>query len=159
MDTATIHWMTGVYEFGQLNVTGNNLLDGHGFYAIYAARWNSSEENYDILDLLYIGQAYGQNLRTRISQDHDSAYDCIRRLIRKNSDIVPVFKIGTISRCSLSRITQEFIDDIESCLIFRNQPKCNTQNMISYNGRVIGVTSEGDYPFIKHYSQCGEYRI
>ncbi|MDA3885882.1 MAG: hypothetical protein PF638_09845 [Candidatus Delongbacteria bacterium] len=155
METATIHWMTGVYQFGELNVTSNNLLDGKGFYAIYAARWNSREESYDILDLLYIGQAYGQSLRTRISQDHDSAYDCIGKTLKNNPDVVPVFKVGTISQCFFSRIAQEFIDDIESCLIFRNQPKCNTQNVASYNGRVIGVTNEGDYPLIHQYLTCG----
>ncbi|NOR45426.1 MAG: hypothetical protein GQ534_07550 [Candidatus Delongbacteria bacterium] len=159
MDTATINWMTGVYQFGQLNVTGNHLLDDNGFYAIYAARWNSNVEKYDILDLLYIGQAFGQSLRTRISQDHDSAYDCIEKIMKNDPDVVPVFKVGTITQYSLSRITQEFIDDIESCLIFRNQPKCNTQNMIAYNGRVIGVTNEGDYPMLKQYLQCGEYNI
>lgn len=76
MATVHINWGKGVIRFNQIKDFRLGRLDEKGFYAILGAIYNSNTKNWGNLKLLYIGQAFDQPLRERISQEHP-AYECV----------------------------------------------------------------------------------
>ena len=154
MEEVTIHWAKGVIEFSDIESSGEMQLDYVGFYAILGARRDAAGSSYTNVELLYIGQAYEQILRKRIVQPH-SAYACVTQWLKEHPGFVPVIMIGL--REVTSQRSQSLYDDIECCLIFDNQPRCNDKCKEGYSktGRHIRITNEGDYAPLRQVTTCG----
>jgi hypothetical protein len=153
MDTAKIDWSETIVKLVDIDQSKNPYLDKKGFYAILTGKFNSLEEKFQNIKLRYIGQAYRQTLRIRVPQDH-IAYKKIEKYLKNNPDYEPLVMLGIISEHSKEKLTYQFIDDIEACLIFSNKPDCNTKNIDSYDGRDIKVINTGDYCPLDEISKC-----
>jgi hypothetical protein len=157
MDSVTINWQKGVIRFADLGTSLDDYLDGSGFYAVVAGKYDQQARNYTGIKLLYIGQAFDQTLRERIPQPHD-AYTCVNQYLKNHPGTTPLAMLGAITSASVERVTQQFVDDTECCLIFSNQPSCNTSCRDSYSGRSIRITNTGDFWPLKETSSCGGVR-
>ena len=153
IDFATIWWDHEVLTPDQLAGTERPAFNNRGFYCILGARADHHEKCWRDLDLLYIGQAYRQTIRDRVLQEH-AAYECVNEYLRQAQDKNIVVMAGIVVDASLDRITQEFFDDIECCLIYSNDPLCNTACAESYSGRPLFVVNEGDYSPLRKRSSC-----
>ncbi|GMO51904.1 MAG: hypothetical protein Ta2G_09640 [Termitinemataceae bacterium] len=153
MDNATINWFQGMIKLSDIKESRDKNLDKHGFYVILTGKFDPPSGQYTDIKLQYIGQAYKQTIRVRILQEHD-AYTEIAKYLKKNIGFELLVMSGTIATSSLAKLTYQFIDDVEACLIFDNQPLCNTRNMDSYNGRNITVNNTGDYLPLQQVSIC-----
>jgi len=156
VDTIRISWPKGAVLFDEIKNFKHDdwNLDKNGFYALLSGSWDNPEKSWKNLKLLYIGQAFDQTLRERIIQDHP-AYKCVRDYQKEHSvDII--VKIGFIKESTAERLTQQLYDDVECCLIFCNQPLCNTTCKDSYAGRDLQVLNEGDPAGIKDSCVCSK---
>ena len=127
-------------------------MDDNGFYAILGANYDKTKNQWIDFDLLYMGQVFDQTLRQRISQPHD-AYTCVNANTKKTQKTA-IIMVGVIKETSVERITQEFVNDVECCLIYSNQPLCNDKCKEEYTGRSLEITNtEGYYP-LKETSSC-----
>jgi len=151
MDQVQIKWFNNI-PFKTISQSENKHLDKKGFYALLGARYDKDSKNWKVI-LLYIGQAFDQTLRNRIPQDHPG-YECVYDYIKKNPGKEIRVMIGIIEKTNLEKITQTLFDAIECCLIFCNQPKCNTQCKESYTGRDLQVTNTGAYIPLKPKCTC-----
>jgi len=155
MDTVHINWEESVIRFSNIKDSNNSKLDGKGFYAILGAIYNAEKNNWGNIKLLYIGQAFGQTLRERIQQEHP-AYECVFDYQKKYSNVGIVVMLGVIEKSTVEKLTQQLFDDIECCLVFRNQPLCNTSCKESYSGRDLKVINTGHpYP-LKEECPCSK---
>jgi hypothetical protein len=133
LDTVTIEWGHNAERFENIGRSALSHLDENGFYAILGANPDPTKNQWADFDLLYIGQAFDQTLRQRIPQPHP-AYSCVNENIKKTGKTVIVM-VGVITEKSVERLTQDFIDDVECCLIYSNQPLCNDKCKDEYNHR------------------------
>jgi hypothetical protein len=63
---------------------------------------------------------------------------------------------GIVTHASVQRLSQDFVDDVECCLIYSNQPLCDQKCKEEYTGRSIKITNvDGTYIPVKRLSQCG----
>ncbi len=129
-------------------------LNQSGFYMLLTGE-PVDERQFNINELLYIGQAYDQTLRVRIPQQHP-AYDCIVKKYKGKFLYLAVCSI--ISLQGISGITHELFDDIECCLIYRNGPLCNINCRDEYNSnrrrREIQIENTGKYDPLEQNSRC-----
>lgn len=152
MDTVDIHWDENVIQFNNVKGSKNPKLDGKGFYAILGAVFEPKTEKWGSIKLLYTGQAFDQDLRKRILQEHP-AYKCVFNYEKRHSGVGIVVMLGAIRKSTFERYTQQIFNDIECCLIFCNQPLCNTSCKESYSGRDLKVINIGHpYPLKKECS-------
>lgn len=152
MDSVTIEWSNPI-RYDRLENSRVDALGYSGFYMIIEGVLDSNTRQYTDFELLYIGQAYRQNIIVRIQQDHQ-ADDCIDEFLNEFKECVLFVKAGLIVEMSQERDSQPLFNDIECCLIFRNQPICNTMCKDSYNGRDIKIENTGNYEPLKRYSRC-----
>jgi hypothetical protein len=152
LDTVTIEWGRTATRFEQIARSQLAHLDQNGFYAIIGANYDETKKEWTNLDLLYIGQAFDQTLRQRIPQPHD-AYSCVNENIKKTGKTVIVM-VGVIRETSAERVTQDFVDDVECCLIYSNQPLCNDKCKDEYRGRPLRITNTEGYSPLKPSSSC-----
>jgi hypothetical protein len=147
-DWAIIEW----HEEDWIPDELDEIPDGH-FYVIYAAE----EKGNKLLDceILYIGMAYYQDIKTRINQRH-IAYNSFEDYHEENLNKELFIIVGAIVDYSLGRITRKFCSDVEACLIANNQPYCNKHSKKGYYGRNIEVTNTGNYKPLKRTSYCGD---
>jgi len=155
MDTVHIDWGEGVIRFDSIGKANISRLDEKGFYAILGAVYNSEKKYWENLKLLYVGQAFDQTLRERIPQEH-SAYECAFDYQRKHSGVGIVVMLGTIKNSIVEKLTQQFFDDIECCLVYCNRPLCNTSCQETYTGRTLMIINEGNYSPLKEECDCSE---
>ena len=157
MDTVYINWVQGVVPFHQIKDFRHKTydLDRNGFYAILGGTYDSRSRGWKNLKLLYIGQAFDQTLRERIPQEHP-AYQCVFEYRKRHSGVDILVKIGFIEKSTVERSTQQLFDDIECCLIFCNQPLCNTTCKESYSGRDLQVINVGHYRRLKEKCTCSK---
>jgi hypothetical protein len=151
MDTIQIKWINKM-RFDNISEDENKSLDMNGFYALLGARYNENEKIWKVT-LLYVGQAFDQTFRERIPQDHP-AYRCVFDWIKKNLGNEIRVMVGVIEKTSVEKRTQALFDDVECCLILRNQPVCNEQCKESYKGRDLQVINTGDFIPLKDKSSC-----
>jgi hypothetical protein len=148
VDWAVVDWGDSAAPFHLVD-----CLDGDGcdFYTVFSAtplpgkkrQWTRP------LRLLYVGLAYHQTVHERIKQDHQS-YDHLVKYFsanRKEKDFLVM--LGRVTAQSTQRRSEAFVKDVEGLLIFSNQPKFNTQNRQSYNGRHLVVMNNGRYEPLK----------
>lgn len=155
MDTVHIDWDETVIRFKNVKDSKRPKLDKKGFYAILGAVFNTKTKKWGTLKLLYIGQAFDQNLRERVPQEHP-AYECVFNYQKKHSSVDIVVMLGTIKKSTVQKSTQQLFNDIECCLILCNQPLCNTSCKDSYSGRDLKVINAG-HPFpLKKECSCSE---
>jgi len=154
LDAFTVHWTQSVDTLQAIASSTTKLpnLDNNGFYALLGGRWNDTTKKWSDLELLYIGQAFDQTLRTRILQPHD-AYTCIEAQLEKTGKTAIVM-VGVVTQASVQRLTQDVIDDLECCLIYSNQPLCNERCKDTYSGREITITNIGGNFPLKASSAC-----
>jgi len=152
MDEATIEW-SSIIPYSNVKDSVNNSLDENGFYIILVGKRKSPNEYVDI-KLQYIGQAYEQTIRERVLQPHPSADVKINKYLSDNREYVKLVKSGIITESSQERITQSFFDDIEACLISKNNPPANDQNKNGYKGRDIIVKNIGKCAQLEAKSEC-----
>jgi len=140
MTHVTIHWSKNVAKLSSISESNIEHLDEKGFYAIYLAE---KLKNGDLGDpiLLYIGQAYNQTIRERLLQQHSSE-KCFNEWKKNNPGFDIWVQAGVIKDAGQERITSKLFDDIECCMIYTNQPKCNTQCKERYSGRDIEIIHE-----------------
>ena len=155
MDTATINWAKGVITWDHLGSSSESYLKEAGFYAILAGTLNPTTKQYEQIKLLYIGQAYEQTLGECIPQPH-AGYECINAYAQKNPSAKILVMVGVLTQTNRENITQQFFNDIECCLIFRNQPLCNTLCEDSYSGRNLSITNTGDFNPLAQSCVCGK---
>lgn len=157
MDTIYINWVQGVVPLHQIKDFRHKTydLDKNGFYAILGGTYDSRSKGWKNLKLLYIGQAFDQTLRERIPQEHP-AYQCVFEYRKRHSGVDILVKIGFIEKSTVERSTQQLFDDIECCLIFCNQPLCNTTCKESYSGRDLQVINSGYYRRLKEKCTCSK---
>jgi hypothetical protein len=150
----TIEWRENVSTFDVIADPQSKLphLDEKGFYAILASVRDTSTNKWNKFDLLYIGQAFDQTLRERISQPHD-AYTCVNAKV-KETEKTAIVMVGFIKQASVENITQSLLDDIECCLIYSNKPRCNIQCKDEYKGQPLKITNTGGYQPLKANSEC-----
>jgi hypothetical protein len=153
MDSVTVDWAQGIITVDGLEQSKNPCLDQAGFYAILAGNLNATTKRYTNLILLYIGQAYNQTLRVRIPQEHD-AYECVNAYARDNPTVTLLIMVGVVTDMPGNRATQQLYDDVECCLINKNQPRCNTACKDNYSGRDLTVTNTGDFSPLAQQSVC-----
>ena len=144
MDSVTIDWAQGCTRFDRVNNSQKEYFDKKGFYVVLTGKYNKDSNKFENIRLQYIGLAYDQSIRERVQQEH-SAYSKIQNYLNEHSEYTPLVMVGIIKNSTLGRITKDFFEDIEACLINDNKPLCNTQSIESYNGRDIKVTNTGDY--------------
>lgn len=136
-----------------LRAMEDSRLEESGFYCLACIEPSIPVAAHLPLMAYYIGKAYGQTLRDRISQKsgHEVAYQCI---IDNCYGKQLLLNIANISRTNLEKETEELYNDIECCLIYENrtQPLCNRNCVQSYSGsgRKINITNSGVcYPLKK----------
>jgi|GEM_PF-1717749 len=153
MDIVTINWAKGAIDYETLKTSKQSYLKKTGFYAMLMGIYNPALGKYENTKLLYIGQAYKQTLGERILQPHNG-YDCINNYIRKTPNAKLLTMVGVLAKTNISKVTQELFDDIECCLIYHNQPKCNEICKKSYSGRQLTIINTGDFSPLKPASDC-----
>ena len=153
MDKAMVNWSKDVIRSLEIATSHNEYLDNHGYYAIISGKWDSTGKTYRNIKLHYIGKAYEQTIRTRVQKEH-VAYKCINKYTASNPESVILVMTGVVTQKSIDRLTHQFVDDIEACLIMANQPTCNSQSTESYSGRSIHITNTGDYSPLKEKCDC-----
>lgn len=153
MARVKITWSVNCDWLSNANNSTLEYLDDNGFYAIYLGKHDRETRKVKDSRLLYIGQAYDQTIRQRIQQPHD-VDECMSNFKKKNPGYDLFFKSGIVSEIDQQKISSQLVDDVECCMIFRNQPECNTQCRESYMGREIIVEHEN--PWIIRNSSCEE---
>jgi hypothetical protein len=148
MDWALIYWYPHVYTLEKIDKADEQ----NDFYAILGAKRGYKE--WRDLDLLYIGMAFRQTVKERIMQPHE-AYTCINEYLKDNPGREIIIMVGMLVDYSLDRVTEQFVEDIECCLIHSNQPWCNERCKTSYTARPLLVLNDGDYAPLKKKSHCG----
>lgn len=150
-DHAVVDW-SNAFTIDELDELDHEIT-AH-FYALVAATLDPVRKMWTNLDLLYIGLAYHQHVAIRVSQDH-TAYSCVNGHMRAHPKKRLIVMAGTIVRASLERISQQFVHDVECCLIYCNQPKCNVACKGSYARRALVVENTGDYVPLHESCDCG----
>lgn len=147
MEKIIINWSSKQYNFtkrSELRDLDEDFLDENGFYHIFAIKYDEMKEKYVYSDKLYIGVAYEQPLRTRISQPH-SAYTQINKYLKDHPDRSVKISVGWISYSTSERRTKELYYDIENALIYNSRPLYNEQKIEKYDGRTIEIRNAGKY--------------
>lgn len=171
-DSVTLDWK-GKYELfmieanedfdsfvKKLNASIPNLnlstLDKRGFYMLILGTPNPDDKKkYKRKELSYIGQTYKQTLRERIPQEkgHEKAFECI---IKRGKGYYLYLAVGGITQKSVANETEDLYNDIENCLIFTNQPVCNTDYKKAYlSKRCLSILNTGSYQPLRESSACG----
>ena len=153
MDTVEITWDQGFTPWNSTQNSTSSNLDKKGYYCILGATYDQTEKKWKGYTLLYIGAAFDQSIRTRLSQPHDADPD-IDRWIRGHPGTQRVVMTGVISRTTQQSLTWELVNDAECCLIFSNQPACNSKCKESYSGRDILVANKGDFSPLGESAHC-----
>ncbi|UTC44434.1 hypothetical protein [Treponema sp. OMZ 857] len=151
MDKVTINWNENCVLYEMISNSDHKYLDEHGFYAILTGIYDKVENTYKSIKLHYIGKAYEQTIRERVLQKH-TAYDCIKKYLKEDPRRNVLVMTGKIVKYSVGKITKQLVDDTEACLIYTNQPLCNTMSKNSYEGRDIEIINTGDYLPLKEKS-------
>jgi len=150
VEWAGIDWGDDVAPFHK-----TDELDGDGceFYTVFSAVASGKNEWVRPYRLLYVGLAYHQSVQKRIRQDHQ-AYDQVCAYLsehRRDRDVLVM--LGHLRVYSPERVTREFVGDVESLLIFENQPRFNKRNKNTYEGRPLVVASLGEYEPLKRMAK------
>jgi hypothetical protein len=155
LNTVTIEWTRIVGRFASIAQSTSILphLNERGFYVLLAGNYDETKNIWTDLEPMYIGQAFDQTLRARITQRHPT-YDCVEKYLRRSGKVAGVM-VGIIAEASVERITQDFVNDVECCLIYTNQPDCNDNCKNEYKGRPIKITNKGgSYLPVKPVCKC-----
>lgn len=124
MDSVTIRWKSTNY---------NGLINCDDCF-LYAVTFKK--------ELRYIGMAYSQSAHARLMhKDH------IRKKYQYLMDGITVW-LGYIHYQSFPNISHKRIHDIESLLIYMNQPEDNTQSKKNYTGRPNLIVRSKYFPHL-----------
>lgn len=149
VDWAVVDWSDRTYRFDKIDSIDE---DGH-FYAIMSGLPGKRRGDWEDTKLLYVGVAFRQHVVTRMKQDH-SAYSSIVRYIATNRKRDLLVMIGGVLEHSAQRLRREFVEHIESLLIFRNKPRFNVRSTGDYRGRDLVVINSGYFEPLKRTSAC-----
>ena len=130
------------------------LTDGKGFYMLILTDKDSQTDIYK--PSLYIGLAYKQSMEIRPGQvsGHQAAYQCV---IKNSKDKVLFIKLGVLTKCNLDKKTEQLYEDIEKCLIYCNQPTCNTLNKSNYeSNRIVKIQNTGYFVSLIENCDCSK---
>jgi hypothetical protein len=149
--TVTINWVNNVVRLSKIKTSRLPSLDQKGFYAILGAK-QDEKRKWEVMTLLYIGQAFDQTLRERIPQEQ-RAYKCVAAFLGNNlgTKAEAIVIHGLVGRSSAS-LNEDLVDDIECCLVNSNQPLCNQPCKDSYKGRPLAITNVGGFYPLKEQS-------
>lgn len=122
----------------------NFVPQASGIYVAFVCKASTEEDSFDCTRIAYIGKAEGSNnLRKRIqehiSNDHDSwAKSC------ELSD-------GEFFMYTYAVFDDSRLADVESALIFRNQPIVNKEHKDKYNGQsyILWISCDGNTGLLK----------
>ena len=150
-----VNWKSSVYTKNQIE---NEDLEGYHLYSmITMKKVKSGGITLEIrdTDVLYIGMTHKQDVGTRIVQPHKEAQTKIDNFMNQASNKnKPIrYIIGKIISFD-EDITEDFIRDVECCLIFRNQPVGNDKCKESYPRGSIIIQNEGYFTPLRNTSQC-----
>jgi hypothetical protein len=153
MEVVLIEWAQSVVPFHQIKDFKSETcnLDRKGFYVILSG--TKTAKGWVKPRLLYVGQAFDQTLRERIPQER-MEYQCVYSHQKAHAGAPIWVMIGFIKETSVGRVNQQLFDDIECCLIFSNQPMCNTACKDSYSGRDLEVINVGHYAPLEERCTC-----
>jgi len=144
LNTVTIEWTKIVGRFASIAQSTSILphLNERGFYVVLAGNYDETKNIWTDLESMYVGQAFDQTLRARMTQCHP-ADDCVDKYLRRSGKVAGVM-VGIIAEASVERITQDVVNDVECCLIYSNQPVCNDN-----------CNKGGSYLPVKSVCKCG----
>jgi hypothetical protein len=151
MRIVTINWVDNVVRLSKIKTSRLPSLDQKGFYAILGAK-QDEKRKWEVMTLLYIGQAFDQTLRERIPQEQ-KPYKCVTAFLRNNLNTKAEALVmhGLVGRSS-STLSQDLVDDIERCLVNANQPLCNEVRRGSNDGKPLMITNMGGFYPLKEQS-------
>lgn len=137
-----------------LDKFNESFTDEKGFYILIHTEVDSQNTIYK--PPLYIGLTYKQELGVRPGQisGHQAAYECA---IEKSKNKLLFLKLGVLSETSVGKKTEQLYEDIEKCLIFCNEPTCNTNHKSNYeSSRILSIKNIGQHHSLNEESNCPE---
>ena len=148
MDRAIITWDQDVVRFGEVSTSKHPLLRGHGYFAVLSARLDEPNDVWHDLELLFIGEAFGERLGRAIPQPRP-AYQRLQNRLASRPGKELVVMLGEQTGTTLKRVTRGFTDDVVRCLVVRHEALCNDSYSGPYDGRKISVINRGAFRPLK----------
>jgi len=159
LDSVDITWDPGLTRWNDVGTSKRPLLDKNGFYGIVVGRFDAKENMWKDCGVQFIGMAFDQTLRQRLLKPHD-ADPSIDAEVNANPGYERAVMVGALTRSSLGKVTWDLVNAVECCLIFSNQPPCNTKCKDAYSGKgEVQVTNLGDFAPLKNESRCSPTSI
>lgn len=148
MDRAIITWDPDVIRFSAVAKSRHPALRSSGYFAILAARLDEAADVWHDLELLFIGEAFGDRLVAQITKPRP-AYERINGRMKSRPGKELIVMLGEQTGTTLKRVTRGFTDDVLRCLVVRHEPPCNEGFNAPYDGRKISVINRGDFRPLK----------
>jgi len=106
-------------------------------------------------NLLYIGISRNQDLWCEMDYSAGRLHRRIHGYFINHNYADYWWWVGEImrNRSTIRRITNRLLFDVESLLIFSNQPLMNTQHIARYNGRRCLVVRSENFSLIRNYNR------
>lgn len=137
-------------------VTKDNIDDAPqraGIYVAFVCKKLVDRDGYYVCSrIAYIGKAEGSdNLRKRIQQHFDMDHKRWTQLCQLSSDETFVYAYAIFEDSRLA--------DVESALIYENQPVANVQHNDKYNGNswILWITCEGNIGMLNPWFSVVRY--
>lgn len=122
----------------------NSVPQASGLYVAFVCKASTREDSCDCTRIAYIGKAEGtNNLRKRIQEHINDDYDSWKQTCQLSDDELFVYTYAVFEDPRLA--------DVESALIFCNQPIVNKQHKDRYNGQsyILWINCDGNIGLLK----------
>ena len=145
VDVVELKW-SGPFRFQELYEEDYDyVMEEKGIYMVVGGR-----------KILYISKTYDQDFISRLRQHtRDRLWLCVKRAMRKKRSKEPFFKVGEL----LDVASRSRIGNIESFLIWVEEPLCNKKSTLSYYGRDLEVRNFGNYWPLKELYATENYDV
>jgi hypothetical protein len=147
MDRAILTWDVDVVPAADLATSVHPLLERNGYYCLVAAHLDEEADLWGDLELLFVGGAAEQTLRTAASEQRREHAEAMALADRAGKSVVVM--LGELSDSTLGRKTRRFLDDIEQCLALRNGPAVSQIPSDFVEARHLSVVNRGDFAPLK----------
>ena len=138
MDRAKLSWSEYAIPLDGIETSNHPLLkEKKGFYALIGAKLDEEADVWRDISLLHIGHTSGQSLLARVTQDQP-AHDRAREIAAANDATVLVM-LAEIESTTLGRVTRDFLQDVELCLVRSNDPAAHPNPEAAIPAREISV--------------------
>lgn len=131
----------GGYEENEVDNIPNNK---NGIYVAFACI--PRDDMYLVKRILYIGKADGtNNLQKRIKEHIRDDHEQWRKIYMTPSELIVY---------CYAEFDSQYLPDVESALIFKNQPYANVEHKEKYNGKtwMLHIKCEGEIGKLRPYA-------